>query len=312
MKAVIVTGGNRGAGLAAARNLAGRGYDLILLCRDEQGGRTALESLHSPQSAGNHRLIPTDLASFDSVRAAAGRIAEMGVSISALVNNAACLPKRRTESLDGFELQLAVNHLAHFLLTNLLLPQLRGADGPSRVITVSSGKHAGPAFNFRDPNWQRRRYRGRRAYQQTKLANVLFSLALARRVAGSGIQAVALHPGVYDTGLLRSYVSGLPGGRAVGRFVARDAHLAGPIVGELAAGRRGEDLNGLYFDAGVRAVPSRAARDLGAQERLWRWSAAATGVGSEADEGLKPMEAVPARGGGKDPVGGGAPEPPLR
>lgn len=313
MRAVVVTGGNRGAGLAAARNLAGRGYDMILLCRDEQAGRRALGSLHSPQSAGNHRLVATDLASFGSVRAAAARIAGMEVSISALVNNAACLPVRRAESRDGFELQIAVNHLAHFLLTNLLLPQLRGADGPSRIITISSAAHSGPAFNFRDPNWERRRYRRRRAYQQSKLANVLFTLALARRVAGTGIQAVALHPGVYDTGLLRSYVSGLPGGGAVRRFVARDAHRAGPIVGELAAGRRGEDLNGLYFDMGVRAVPAKAARDPRAQERLWRWSAAATGLEPEFGEGEEvPGSARPAGGGGGDPESGGARELPLR
>lgn len=317
MKTVIITGGNRGAGLAAARNLAGRGYDLILLSRDEQSGRTALESLHSPQSAGNHRLVATDLASFDSVRAAAARIAAMEVSISALVNNAACLPARRAESRDGFELQIAVNHLSHFLLTNLLLPQLRGAHGPSRVITVSSAAHKGPSFNFRDPNWKRRRYRRRRAYQQSKLANVLFTLALARRVAGTGIQAVVLHPGLYDTGLLRSYIGSLPGGGAVRRFVARDAQRAGPIVGELVAGRRGEDLNGTYFDTGVRAKPSRAAMDRRVQERLWTWSAVATGLeapASEAHEGQPPEDARPADGGGDDSrrQRDGTPAPPLR
>ena len=255
---------------------------MILLCRDERRGRTALESLHSPQSAGNHRLVTTDLASFDSVRAAAARIAEMDVAISALVNNAACLPKRRNESRDGFELQLAVNHLAHFLLTNLLLPHLRDVDGPSRIITVSSAAHAGRAFNFRDPNWKRRRYRRRRAYQQSKLANVLFTLALARRVEGTGVQALAVHPGMYDTGLLRDYLGGVPGGGLVRRFAAGDARRAGPIVGELAAGRRGEDLNGAYFSEGVRAVPARAARDRRAQERLWIWSARATGLEAEA------------------------------
>lgn len=283
MRTVIVTGGNRGVGLATARNLAGRGYNLILVCRDEQRGRAALESLHSPQSARNHRLILADLASLDSVRAAARRIAETGVPISALVNNAACLPPKRTESRDGFELQLAVTHLGHFLLTNLLLPQLRGAPAPSRVVTVASAGHAGPPFNFRDPNFERRRYRRRRAYQQSKLANVLFTLGLARRIAGTGVQAVALHPGVYDTGLLRGYIGRIPGAGVVARVGTARAKNAGPIVAELAVGRREENLNGLYYHKGVRAEPSTAARDTGAQERLWSWSAEATGL--EAPQG---------------------------
>ena len=281
MKTVIITGANRGIGLAAARNLAGRGYDLILVCRDEKRGQAALESLHSPQSAGNHRLVLADLASLDSVRAAARRIAETNVAISALVNNAACLPMKRTESRDGFELQLAVNHLAHFLLTNLLFPQLRSSPPLSRVITVSSAAHAGPPFNFRDPNFERRRYRRRQAYQQSKLANILFTRALARRISGTGVQAVALHPGVYDTGLLHDYIGGIPGGRAFRRLGASRAERAGPIVAGLAAGKREDNLNGLYLDRGVRAIPARVARDQGTQERLWEWSAVATGLKTE-------------------------------
>lgn len=309
MKTVIITGANRGIGLAAARNLAGRGYDMVLVCRDEVRGRRALESLHSPQSARNHRLVLADLASLDSVRAAARRIAEGNAAISALVNNAACLPRKRTESRDGFELQLAVNHLAHFLLTLLLLPRLQSAPRPGRIVTVSSAAHRGPAFNFRDPNFARRRYRRRRAYQQSKLANILFTRALARRIRGSGVQAVALHPGVYDTGLLHDYLGGIPGGRVFRRLRARSAERAGPIVAELAAGKRGDDLNGLYLDKGVRAVPAGAARDRRAEERLWRWSARVTGLQPEgsgdaaagaAAEGEQPAP------GGEDPSDAGA------
>ncbi len=278
MRTVVVTGGNRGIGLAAARNLAGRGCDLVLVCRDERRGRVALDSLHSPQGRDSHRLVVADLASLDSVRAGARRIADIGLPISALVNNAAVLPARRRASRDGFELQLAVTHLGHFLLTNLLLDRLRAAPSPSRVVTVASAAHAGPSFNFRDPSFERRRYRRRRAYQQSKLANVLFSLELARRVAGTGVQAVALHPGTYETELLRDFLGGIPGGGAIGRIAGRRVEVAGPIVGELAVGRREEELNGLYFDKVARARPSAAARDRRAQERLWNWSAEATGL----------------------------------
>ena len=311
MRTVIVTGANRGVGLATARNLAGRGYNLILVCRDEERGRAALESLHSPQSAGNHRLILADLASLDSVRVAARRIVERGIPISALVNNAACLPPKRAESRDGFELQLAVTHLGHFLLTNLLLRQLQGASAPSRVVTVASAAHSGPPFNFRDPNFERRRYRRRRAYQQSKLANVLFTLGLARRVAGTGVHAVALHPGVYDTGLLRNYLGRIPGGGAMARVGAARAKKAGPVVAELAVGRRDEDLNGLYYHKGVRAEPSTAARDPRAQELLWSWSAEATGL--EVQDGRAEGDAK-ARPGSRrmQESAADAPELPLR
>ena len=299
-------------GLATARNLAGRGYDLILVCRDEQRGREAAESLHSPQSSGNHRVVAADLASFDSVRAAAERIGKTGGPISALVNNAACLPHKRRTSADGFELQLAVTHLGHFLLTRLLLPQLRGAPAPSRVVTVASAAHSGPPFDFRDPNFERRRYRRRRAYQQSKLANVLFTAGLARRVAGTGVQAVALHPGVYDTGLLRSYLGRIPGGGIVARVGTPRAEKAGPVVAELAVGRRGEDLNGLYFHKGARAAPSAAAIDTGAQERLWSWSTEATGL--EAVLAAGEAGAGPEPGDQREPgsVLADSPEMPLR
>lgn len=312
MRTVIVTGGNRGVGLATARNLAGRGYDLILVCRDEQRGEVALESLHSPHGRGNHRLVVADLASLDSVRAAAERIGQTGAPMTALVNNAACLPQKRRTSAEGFELQLAVTHLGHFLLTQLLLPQLRGAPATSRVVTVASAAHSGPPFDFRDPNFERRRYRRRRAYQQSKLANVLFTLGLARRVAGTGVQAVALHPGVYDTGLLRSYLGRIPGGGVAARIGTTRTEKAGPIVAELAVGKRDEDLNGAYFHKSARAAPSAAARDTAAQERLWSWSAEATGLGApEAGGGTGP-HAEPGEQREPDSVLGNSPELPLR
>ena len=312
MRTVIVTGGNRGVGLATARNLAGRGYNLILVCRDEQRGRTALESLHSPQSQGNHRLVVADLASLESVREGARRISGTGAPITALVNNAACLPPKRVESRDGFELQLAVTHLGHFLLTNLLLPQLGSAPEPSRVVTVASAAHSGPPFNFRDPNFERRRYRRRRAYQQSKLANVLFTRELARRVAGTGVQAVALHPGVYDTGLLRNYLGRIPGGGVAARVGTSRAKKAGPVVAELAVGRRDEDVNGLYFHKGARATPSTAARDTGAQERLWSWSAEATGLEAVLAAGEAGAGPEPGDQGELGSVLTDSPEKPLR
>lgn len=278
MKTVLITGANRGIGLAAARQLAGAGHSLVLLCRDEVRGREALAELSPLPPPHEHRLIACDLASPGSVRDAARRIIKLRTPIGALLNNAAILPKRRMLTPDGYELQLAVNHLGHFLLTNLLLPRLLAAPRPCRVVTVSSDAHRGPPFDFADPNFERRQYKRTHAYQQSKLANVLFTLELARRTAGTSVEAVALHPGVYDTGLLRDYMGGVPGSGAFGRVFGRNADHGGPILARLAVGHPDEDLNGAYFSKSARSTPSAAAHDQAAWKRLWEWSASAVGL----------------------------------
>ena len=275
---IVVTGGNRGIGLAAARCLADQGHRLILLCRDEGRGREALATLSDLPGHAEHHLVVADLASLASVREGARQILGLDLPLAALVNNAAVLPTSRTLSADGFEIQLAVTHLGHFLLTHLLLPLLRRHRGKSRVVTVSSAAHAGPPFDFDDPNFEHRPYRHTRVYQQSKLANILFTLALARRTEGTGVEPVALHPGVYDTGILRSYIGRVPGGGAVASVFTRSPVKAGPILAELAAGRLDEDLSGTYLDKGAPAIPSKAARDREAQERLWEWSTDAVGL----------------------------------
>ena len=275
---VAITGANRGVGFAAARQVARAGHPVVLLCRSERRGREAAKQLPAPAGTRSHEVVAIDLASLDSVRGAAAAVAERGQPLAALVNNAAVLPGARTESGDGFELQLAVNHLAHFLLSCLLLPALKRNSGVARVITVSSGAHHGPAFDFDDPNYRRKQYAPRDAYQQSKLANVLFAKALARRTSAQApaVQSLALGPGVYDTDLLKDY---LAGGAPFGSpFPIAEPDQAGPIVADLAIGRRDENLNGGYFDRGAPAAPSPTAEDEKDQERLWAWSASVTGA----------------------------------
>ncbi len=276
--AVAITGANRGVGLAAAQEVARAGHPIILLCRSERRGREAAETLAPAPGRRPHQVVAIDLAALSSVRRAAAAVADLGHPLAALVNNAAVLPSERTESRDGFELQLAVNHLAHFLLACLLFPLLVRRPGVARVISVSSGAHYGPAFDFDDSSYRRKPYDAREAYQQSKLANVLFANALASRTraARASVQALALGPGVYDTELLQDY---LAGGPAFGSpFPVARPETAGPIVADLAIGRPGEDLNGGYFDRGVRTAPSPAALNERDQERLWTWSASVTGA----------------------------------
>jgi NAD(P)-dependent dehydrogenase (short-subunit alcohol dehydrogenase family) len=186
----VVTGANSGIGLVTARELARVGAHIVLAVRDEERGKTAAASI-----SGSTEVLRLDLADLASVRAFA---AEWHGDLDILINNAGvmAIPERRT--VDGFEMQLGTNHLGHFALTNLLLPYVTG-----RVVTVSSNAHRMGSIVIDDLNWERRRYRAWPAYGQSKLANLLFTLELDRRLtaAGSSVLALAAHPGYAATNL---------------------------------------------------------------------------------------------------------------
>jgi NAD(P)-dependent dehydrogenase (short-subunit alcohol dehydrogenase family) len=189
-KTFVVTGANSGIGLAATRALTGAGAHVVLAVRDTSKGEKAAASL-----TGSHEVRELDLADLASIRAFAdGWDGDLDV----LVNNAGVMatPERRTQ--DGFELQIGTNHLGHFALTNLMLPRVR-----DRVVTVSSGAHRMGKISLDDLNWQSREYKQWPAYGQSKLANLLFSLELQRRLtdAGSDVRALAAHPGWAATNL---------------------------------------------------------------------------------------------------------------
>lgn len=195
----IVTGANSGIGYVAARELARRGHDVVLACRDAAKGEAALVRLRSEVggagAADGARLGELDLASLDSVRGFASTID--GVDL--LVNNAGVMaPPKRATTTDGFELQLGTNHLGHFALTGLLLEQLR----EGRVVTVSSNAHKTGKMRWDDLQWERG-YSAWAAYGQSKLANLLFALGLARRAteAGWALRSTAAHPGYSATNL---------------------------------------------------------------------------------------------------------------
>ena len=180
----VITGASRGIGKATAEELTRRGATVVTLGRD-----------------ASRSTIACDLASFASIRAAAAAIGARWPRIRLLVNNAGVQHLRRHETVDGVEETLAVNHLAPFLLTHLLMPNLRAA-APARVVTVSSSLARWGKIDFEDLE-RRRHYNGTRAYLQSKLANIMFTISLAEQLADSGVSAVCVYPGLVVTDLMR-------------------------------------------------------------------------------------------------------------
>jgi NAD(P)-dependent dehydrogenase (short-subunit alcohol dehydrogenase family) len=219
--------------------------------------------------------IVADLSSQQAIRGAAEAIRSRYPRLHVLINNAGLIPRSRETTVDGLEMQLAVNHLAPFLLTNLLLDHL-AAGAPARVVTVSSGTHQGGTLDFTDLQSERR-YDPVRVYGRTKLANVLFTYALARRARPLGVSANCLHPGVIATGLLADYMN-LPkvAGAPVG--VGERPDEGAEAIVYLAASPAVEGVTGRYFVNGRESRSSPASYDEGLQRRLWEESARLVGL----------------------------------
>jgi NAD(P)-dependent dehydrogenase (short-subunit alcohol dehydrogenase family) len=271
----IVTGANSGIGLQAAQALVGAGARVVLAVRDLAKGEVAAELL-----GGDHEVRRLDLADLSSVREFAhGWQGEVDV----LINNAGVMaaPERRTA--DGFELQIGTNHLGHFALTNLLLPHIT-----DRVVTVSSNAHRGGTIRLDDLNWERRHYQRWRAYQQTKLANLLFALELQRRLdaADSKIRSIAAHPGYAATNLQSRTESRVQDRMmAIGNrlFAQSDEAGALPILFAASQDLPGASYVGPDGRRGTRGYPTlvgrtAAASDLETARRLWSLSEELTGV----------------------------------
>ncbi len=272
----IVTGANSGIGLPTARALAEAGAHVVLAVRDVAKGETVAASI-----AGDTEVRRLDLADLASVRAFAD--AWQG-DVDVLINNAGVMrtPERRTA--DGFELQIGTNHLGHFALTNLLLRHVT-----DRIVTVSSGAHRGGSISLDDLNWQRRRYQRWAAYQQSKLANLLFTLELQRRLtaAGSPIRALAAHPGYAATNLQFRSERGIEDrvmGLANRLFAQTDEAGARPTLFAASQDLPGASYVGPDGFAEQRGYPTlvgrtAAASDVEMAKRLWTLSEELTGVG---------------------------------
>ncbi len=283
-RTVVITGANSGLGLETARAFVRAGAHVVLAVRDESRGAAAADTLTGEGSSEVRRL---DLADLASVRA----FAELwDRPLDVLVNNAGVMAVPEGRTADGFEMQIGTNHLGHFALTNLLLPQLT-----DRVVTVSSVAHRMGRIDFDDLNWERRRYSRWPAYGQAKLANLLFTLALQRRLdaAGSALRALAAHPGYASTNLQSHSGNALQNAvMAVGnRFFAQsDTMGALPTLSAATSDLPGASYvgpNGLRESRGHPTLVGRSGRasDTEAADRLWELSERLTGTPFGCDKG---------------------------
>lgn len=268
----VVTGATRGIGRATALGLARRGATVIVLARDAERGTAVLDEVQRAgvgRTAEDASLVLADLASLRDVCAAADEIADRHPAVHVLVNNAGVNTARRAVSADGIELTLAVNHVAPFALARRLLPALR-AGAPSRVINVTSVFERLGRIDFADLQGERR-WGGLRAYYQSKLANVLFTRALAERWRDEGITVNCVLPGLVATDLLREYAWWRPPWlRALWRRALLSPEQAAAGVVRLAAAPELARVTGRSFDRRGRPVRTSArSRDRAAADRLW-------------------------------------------
>jgi NAD(P)-dependent dehydrogenase (short-subunit alcohol dehydrogenase family) len=268
----VITGTTHGIGRVTARELARAGRTVVMLCRDLRGGRAVREEILRGVPDARVDVVHCDLASLASVRAAAAVVRADYPLLALLINNAATVCVRRQVSMDGFELTFATNHLGPFLLTALLLDRL----GPTaRVVNVASRAHLRGNLDLAAVTDARAGYRSVAAYARSKLANVLHTFALARRLSATRICVNCLHPGVVATNLLPRWL------RIVKPLFSDvvDVERGARTTLHLALADRVTGLSGHYFDERQNPAPvSPLAADVALQESLWRMSRQWTGA----------------------------------
>jgi len=267
-KRVLITGGNSGIGKVTAIELAKLGAEVILACRDSGKTAAALSEIGAHGSVVN---LPVNLSSLASVRNLASEFLTRYDRLDVLINNAGTFPSKLTLTDEGFEAQFGVNHLAHFLLTSLLLDCLK-ASAPSRVITVTSKMHKNGKLDF-DSFRGETKYNAQAAYGQSKLANVLFAVELAERLEGSGVTSNMLHPGAVRTDIMREMPWLV---RSVINLFFIDVAKGAKTSTMLASDPAFSSTSGKYYDQCEPDNYADVARDKTLRERLWQESEAFT------------------------------------
>ena len=273
-KTCIVTGASNGIGLETARALAKDGANVVLVCRSAEKAAEAKADIE--RTTGSKRLSVElcDFSSQASIRAAAARITAAHEHIHVLVNNAGAVYMQREETVDGLEKTFATNHLGYFLFTNLLLDTLKKS-APARIVNVASMAHMTAKLDFGDLQHERS-FSGIPVYNESKLANIYFTYELAERLAGTGVTANCLHPGVIasgfghnNTGLMKFFVTlGKP-------FLATTEKGARTQI-FLATSPSVEGITGKYFSRSKEKKSSSVSYDVSARKTLWEKSAELT------------------------------------
>ncbi len=277
-KIVLITGATNGIGKVAALELAKKGATVVIVGRNRAKTEETLNEIKTKSGNPNVEMLIGDLSVLADVRRIAGEFKSKHDRLDVLVNNAGAVFASRQETADGYEMTFALNHLSYFLLTNLLLDVLK-ANAPSRIVNVSSEAHTNLALDFDDLQ-SKKSYAmgGFNPYGRSKLANVLFTYELARRLAGTGVTANVLHPGLVASGFgknnpgLMNWIMNL-----VHLFAISEEKGAETIV-YLASSPEVEGVTEKYWDKSKAVSSSQASYDEAAQKRLWEISEQMTGL----------------------------------
>jgi NAD(P)-dependent dehydrogenase (short-subunit alcohol dehydrogenase family) len=272
-KQVLLTGASRGIGRATAFALAKMGANLSLLVRDRALGEKVIEEIRATGAKGKIDLFVADLSSMKDIRRAAEEYKSKHDRLDVLLNNAGAINMDKEKTVDGFERTFATNHLGYFLLTDQLLDLLKKS-APSRIVNVASEAHRQVGgIDFDDPMFDKRSYGGFASYGASKLANILFTRELARKLEGTNVTVNSLHPGVIASGFGRNNK---------GAFGWIMRNIASPFLGSEESGAKTsvylasspdvEGKTGLYWKSSREARPTRAGQDDEAAKRLWKLS----------------------------------------
>lgn len=276
-KRVIVTGATDGIGLITARRLAEAGAQVGLVARNAEKGARVAEELKKQTGNPDIAFYKADLSKFDDVRAVANEIRAAHSALDVLVNNAGAMFIGKQMSADGFELTFALNHLSVFLLTNMLKEPLVAAD-QGRVVTVASVAHRGADLNFADLDGQKGSYSAWRAYQRSKLANILFTRELADRWRETHVTANCLHPGFVASKFGENNNTAFSAFFKVGKIFAISPEKGAETSVYLASDDDVAGQTGGYYTRKKRVQPSRAAKNADTAKRLWEESLRMTGL----------------------------------
>lgn len=279
-KICLVTGGTAGIGFVTARKLAERGAEITIVGRDDRRGHDAAAAIRTAARNDRVQFLKADLSDQVSIRALATAFADRHERLDVLINNAGAMFGKRLESAQGYEMTFALNHLGYFLLTLLLLPVLHAA-APARIVIVASEAHRGVTLDFEDLQ-AHHRYSPWRAYQRSKLANILFTHELARRLDWQDVTVNALHPGFVatDIGIRQGFLPGFVWWLAKRTAIDVEEGALTPVY--LAASPEAHGIHGRYLSKCRPANASTAAQDRATAARLWEESVRMTGLPADA------------------------------